>query len=220
MSKPTTREIVAKAWRSGLVVPGFNIPYLPMMEPVVRALRDCNSFGLIMVARLEWEKFESGSLRAIRDEYAKVKDENHTRLHLDHIPVIDEDNLQVDYQAIITEALELGYESVMVDGSRLSLADNIAATKAIAQLAHEHEIPAEAELGAVMDTKPDRCRLTRSCSPVKKGSPRRKRPNFLSKNPAATGCRWRSATFTGRFPPPENRRRSRAPELIWSIWHN
>lgn len=150
MSKPSTREVVAKAWRSGLVVPGFNIPYLPMMGPVVRALRDCNSVGLIMVARLEWEKFESGSLKAIRDEYEKVKDENHTRLHLDHVPVIDEDNLQVDYMAIIAEALELGYESVMVDGSRLSLADNIAATKAIAQLAHEHKVPAEAELGAVM----------------------------------------------------------------------
>ncbi len=150
MSKPTTREIVAKAWKSGLVVPGFNIPYLPMMEPVVRALRDCNSVGLIMVARLEWEKFESGSLRVIRDEYVKVRDENHTRLHLDHVPVIDEDNLQVDYMAIITEALEHGYESVMIDGSRLSLADNIAATKAIAKLAHEYGVPVEAELGAVL----------------------------------------------------------------------
>ena len=150
MKQESTSEIVETAWRKGIVVPGFNIPYLPMMEPVVRALRDCNSVGLIMVARLEWEKFESGSLRAVRDEYAKVKDENHTRLHLDHVPVIDEDNLQVDYMAIIAEALKLGYESVMVDGSRLSLADNIAATKAIAQLAHEYGVPAEAELGAVM----------------------------------------------------------------------
>jgi len=150
MSYLGTGEIVKNAWRTGLVVPGFNIPYLPMMEPVVRALRDSNSFGLIMVARLEWEKFESKSLRAIRDEYEKVKDINHTRLHLDHVPVIDEDNLRVDYEAIIAEALNLGYESVMVDGSRLPLWDNIAATRRIVKLAHRHSVPVEAELGAVM----------------------------------------------------------------------
>jgi ketose-bisphosphate aldolase len=148
--KTVTAEIIKKAWKTGLVVPGFNIPYLPMMEPVVRALRDTGSFGLIMVARLEWIKFESGNLKAIRDEYEKVKDKNHTRLHLDHVPVIDEDNKQVDYEAVIAEAIDLGYESVMVDGSRLSLEENIACTKKITDIAHPAGIPVEAELGAVM----------------------------------------------------------------------
>ncbi len=150
MSCLGTKTIVNRAWKSGVVVPGFNIPYLPMMEPVVKALRDCNSFGLVMVARLEWEKFESGSLRAIRDEYEKVKDEAHTRLHLDHVPVIDEDNLRVDFEAIIADALQCGYQSVMVDGSRLPLAENIACTARVAEMAHACGVPVEAELGAVM----------------------------------------------------------------------
>lgn len=150
MSYLGTGEIVNRAWKAGIVVPGFNIPYLPMMEPVVRALRDCNSFGLVMVARLEWEKFESGSLQAIRNEYEKVKDENHTRLHLDHVPVIDEDNLHVDFEAIIINAIRLGYKSVMVDGSRLPLDENIACTRKIVEAAHQYGIPVEAELGAVM----------------------------------------------------------------------
>jgi fructose-bisphosphate aldolase class II len=145
-----TNSIVHAAWKSGVVVPGFNIPYLPMMAPVVKALRDCNSFGLIMVARLEWEKFESKSLLAIRDEYEKVKDAKHTRLHLDHVPVIDEDNKLVDYESIISEALELGYESVMVDGSRLSLDENIDCTTKVVKLAKGYGVPVEAELGAVM----------------------------------------------------------------------
>lgn len=154
MAPKTTKKIIHCAWENGLVVPGFNIPYLPMMEPVVRALRDTNSFGLIMVARLEWLKFESGSLQAVRDEYLKIKDDNHTRLHLDHVPVIDEDNLLVNYQNIIGEAIELGYESVMIDGSRLNLAENIAATKKIVELAHPVGIPVEAEFGAVMGHEP------------------------------------------------------------------
>lgn len=138
------------AMKAGIVIPAFNIPYLPMMEPIVRALRDTNAFGLIQVARLEWEKFESRSLEVIRDEYEKTKDEAHTRLHLDHVPVIDEDNLRVDYAAIIKEAINLGYESVMVDGSRLPLDENIATAREVGDLAHAAGIPFEAELGAVL----------------------------------------------------------------------
>ena len=142
--------IVQRAWRAGTVIPGFNIPYLPMMAPVVQALRDSDSVGLIMVARLEWVKFHSGSLRAIREEYERVKDERHTRLHLDHVPVIDEDGLAVDYVADILEALVLGYDAVMVDGSRLSFDENMRCTRQIVELAHAAGVPVEAELGAVL----------------------------------------------------------------------
>jgi ketose-bisphosphate aldolase len=145
-----TADLVRRALKTGTVIPGFNIPYLPMMEPVVRALRDTNSFGLIMVARLEWMKFESGSLEAIRDEYERVKDLDHTRLHLDHVPVIDEDDLRVDYKEIIVRAVRAGYGSVMVDGSRLPLEGNIDCTKAVVEIAHTAGIPVEGELGAIM----------------------------------------------------------------------
>ena len=150
MRKIPTTEIVRRAWEKKIVIPGFNIPYLPMMEPVIRALKDCNSFGLVMVARLEWEKFESRSLDAVSIEYRKLKDEKHTRLHLDHVPVIDEDGLAVDFEEIISRALDSGYESVMIDGSRLSLAENIECTKKIVALAGSCKVPVEAELGAVM----------------------------------------------------------------------
>ena len=149
MGPLTTNECMLNARRAGTAIPAFNIPYLPMMEPVVAALRDMESFALITVARLEWTKFEARSLKAVYDEYQRVKDERFTRLHLDHVPVIDEDNLRVDYVAVIREAVQLGYQSVMVDGSRLPLDDNIQATKKIVQIAHTAGIPVEGELGAV-----------------------------------------------------------------------
>ena len=133
-----------------MVVPGFNIPYLPMMEPVVRALRDTDSFGLIMVARLEWVKFQSGSLAAVQAEFERVGDARHTRLHLDHVPVIDEDNLRVDYEPIFREALALGYGSVMVDASRLPFEENMEATRRVVSWAHAAGVPVEAELGAIL----------------------------------------------------------------------
>jgi len=144
------KEIVKRASQIGIAIPAFNVPYLPMIEPVIRAIIDQNSFALIEVARLEWEKFESQSSRAVINEYHKWQNSDHTRIHLDHIPVIDEDGLKVDFLSIIKEAIELGYESVMVDGSRLSLEDNIVATKQVAEIAHQAGIPCEAELGAVL----------------------------------------------------------------------
>lgn len=145
-----TAEIMTAAYRAGIVIPAFNIPYLPMLEPVVRAVVDQDAFALIAVARPEWIKFEAQSPAAVAEEFARWAQPAYVRLHLDHVPVIDEDNEPVDYLPIIREALALGYQSVMVDGSRLPLADNIAATRAVVDLAHAAGVPVEAELGAVM----------------------------------------------------------------------
>ena len=152
--KRSTQEGMLAAWNQGIVVPAFNVPYLPMMEPIVRALRDTNTFGLVQVARLEWEKFQARSLRAIRDEYQRVRDERFTRLHLDHVPAVDEDGLRVDFARIVAEAIELGYESVMVDGSRLPLRENIACSRRVGAMAKAAGIPFEAELGAVLGHSP------------------------------------------------------------------
>jgi len=144
------KSIVKKASKAKIALPAFNIPYLPMLEPVVRAVVDQNSFALIETARLEWIKFEAGGPDAVAKEYFRWQNPQHVRLHLDHIPVIDEDGQRVDYLAIIRQAIGLGYHSVMVDGSRLPLDENIAATRAVAAMAHQAGIPCEAELGAVL----------------------------------------------------------------------
>ena len=147
---PGTQEIVLNARRAGLALPAFNIPYLPMIQPVIQAVVDQDSFALLEVARVEWLKFESGGVAAVFNEYQKWQQPEHVRLHLDHIPVVDEDQQPVDYLPIIQEALALGYQSVMIDASRLDLAGNIAATRQVVDLAHRAGVPCEAELGSVL----------------------------------------------------------------------
>ena len=98
-----TRIIVRKALENGLVITAFTIPHPQMLKAIV----------------------QSQSLEYIAEEYAKYAVEGHTLLHLDHVPVIDEDHLEVDYMSIIKRAISAGYGSVMVDGSRLSLEGNI-----------------------------------------------------------------------------------------------
>ena len=145
-----TTDLVKRAHEAGMVIPAFNVPHIPVMEPVVRALRDTECMGLIAVARLEIFKFKAKSLATVREEYERVGDEEFTRLHLDHVPVIDEDNVTVDYAAFMREAIDLGFQSVMLDGSRLPLQENIECTRRVVEMSHEAGIPVEAELGAVL----------------------------------------------------------------------
>jgi fructose-bisphosphate aldolase class II len=147
---PNLRVIVQNALKTGVAIPAFNAPYLPMVEPVIRAVVDQNSFALIETARLEWIKFEAGGPEDVAREFFRWQKPEHVRLHLDHVPVIDEDGQRVDYLSIIQQAISHGYHSVMVDGSRLPLEENIAATRQVATIAYQGGIPCEAELGAVL----------------------------------------------------------------------
>jgi ketose-bisphosphate aldolase len=150
MPKDSVGTIVQQAHSQGLAIPAFNIPYLPMLEAVVQAVVDLDSFALVDTARLEWIKFEAGGPAQVAQEFARWSRPDYVRLHLDHVPVIDEDNLRVDYLPIFQEAIRLGYESLMIDGSRLALDENIQAVRPVVELAHTAGIPVEAELGAVM----------------------------------------------------------------------
>ena len=142
--------LVRNAWRAGLVIPAFNVPYLPMVEPITRAIVDTDCYAFVATARLEWYKFAAKNAKAVFEAYKPYHDPMHTRLHLDHIPVIDEDHQRVDYRRDIADALDIGYHSVMIDGSRLPLDENIAATAEMVQMAHARGVPCEAELGAVL----------------------------------------------------------------------
>jgi len=143
-------ETVLDARQKKTAVPAFNIPYLPMVEPVARAISDEGIKAIIHVARVEWEKFSAKSLEDVAREYRKYEKPGFTLLGLDHVPVIDEDLKPVDYRSIIRRAIDAGYESVMIDGSRLGLEANISVTAEIADLVHGAGLACEGELGAVM----------------------------------------------------------------------
>jgi fructose-bisphosphate aldolase, class II len=143
-------DIIRKARDLGIGLPAFNVAHLPMTEPIIRAVRDQDSFALVEVSRIDWVKFGAQSPAAVIAEFQKWDDPAHVRIHLDHVPVIDEDHKTVDYRTIIREAVGLGYQSVMVDASRLSLEDNIRVTHEVAGMAHPAGVAVEAELGAVL----------------------------------------------------------------------
>lgn len=149
MEKVNVNILMHNAWEIGVLVPAFNVAYLPMLKTIVDTLKEERTFGLVEVSRPDVEKFGAKSFRDVAENFYKYADEYYVRLHLDHIPVIDEDGNIVDWEKLIKQGLELGYQSVMIDGSRLPLEENIACTKRVIDMARPRGVPVEAELGAV-----------------------------------------------------------------------
>ena len=75
-----------------------------------------------------------GLVRAVADRHAIP-----VALHLDHATALDD----------IMRAVDLGYTSVMIDGSRLPFAQNVRLTAGAVGIAHPHGITVEGELGHV-----------------------------------------------------------------------
>lgn len=146
-------RIMRRAYERHVLVPAFNVAHLPMVKPIVDALAACRSFALVEVARPDIERFGADSYTAVAKEFERHADRAHARLHQDHVPVIDEEQRPVDWRPLIREALDLGYDSVMIDGSRLPLKENIAVTAAVVAMAHPRAA-VEAELGAVLGHEP------------------------------------------------------------------
>jgi fructose-bisphosphate aldolase class II len=188
----TTHDIILKARKLGLGIPAFNVAHLPMTEPIIRAVRDQDSFALVAVSRIDWVKFGATSPAAVMAEFRKHDDPRHVRMHLDHVPVIDEDQKKVDYRALIEEALSLGYQSVMIDASRLSLEDNIRVTKEVSDLAHKTGIPVEAELGAVLGHEAGPLPPYEELFKSGKGFTR---PEEASRFAKESGCDWLSVAI-------------------------
>lgn len=211
-------ETVRRALDKHTIIPAFNIPHLPMAKAVMEAVYDEDSVAMVQVARLEWEKFSSQSLEAVAEEYFRYHAPGYTLLHLDHVPVIDEDQLRVDYMPILARAVRAGYQSLMVDGSRLSLAENIAVTKEVADFAHAGGVACEAELGSVMGHESDGpgipyeelFRTKRGFTDVSEAA------RFV----AETGCDWLSVavgSIHGAIA--ENVRNQKKPEARLDIEH-
>ncbi len=82
-----------------------------------------------MVWCLIWKA--AGPREAVRDEHERVKDPRFTGFHVGHVPVIDEDDEEVDFEEVIHRAIGAGFGAVMVNGSRLPFDRNIARTQKV-----------------------------------------------------------------------------------------
>jgi fructose-bisphosphate aldolase class II len=118
----------------------FNVITLEHAEAIVAG---AEAAGLPVILQISENavKFHGGRVGPIAAATAAVARQSTVdcSLHLDH----------VESKALLHEAPQHGFSSVMFDASTLDYADNVVATKAAAQFAHGQGLWLESELGEV-----------------------------------------------------------------------
>ncbi|MET8455524.1 class II fructose-bisphosphate aldolase [Streptomyces parvulus] len=140
MPLASTGDLVGRAAAARSAVAAFNIITLEHIEAVVAG---AESAGMPVVLQVSENavKYRYGRLLPLAAaavaaaEGAAVP----VALHLDH----------VQSDALLRQAPDAGFSSVMYDASRLPYAENLAATRAAADWAHAQGLWIEAELGEV-----------------------------------------------------------------------
>lgn len=118
----------------------FNVVLLDHAEAFVDAAENT---GLPLVLQLSQNavKYHGGRLRPLGRALIELAEASTVpvSVHLDHAESTD----------LCREAVELGFTSIMYDGSKLPDAQNRETTAKITAFAHEHGVSVEAELGEV-----------------------------------------------------------------------
>ncbi|MEV1067194.1 class II fructose-bisphosphate aldolase [Streptomyces sp. NPDC050263] len=140
MPLTTTGELVTRAHAARTAVAAFNVITLEHVEAVVAGAEAVGASVVLQVSE-NAVKFRQGRLlplaraAAVAAERAAVP----VALHLDH----------VQSAALLGQAADAGFGSVMYDASRLPYAENLAATRIAVDRAHAQGLWIEAELGEI-----------------------------------------------------------------------
>ena len=139
-----TREMFAKAIKGGYAIPAFNFNNMEQLQAIISACVEANSPVILQVSAGARKYANQTLLRYMAQgavEYAKELNGGKgipITLHLDH----------GSYEAA-KECIEKGFSSVMFDGSKYDIEENVAKTKEIVALAHAKGVSVEAEVGAI-----------------------------------------------------------------------
>lgn len=138
------KELLLKAKQGNYAIGAFNVANMEMIKGAIKAAEDLNSPIIIQVAegRLEYSPLDLiGPMMVEAAKQSKVN----VAVNFDHGQTLEN----------IKRALELGFTSVMIDGSKLSLEDNIKLTKQVIYEAKKYGASVEAEVGRVGGSEDD-----------------------------------------------------------------
>ena len=134
----TSEEMLLKAQKGGYAVGAFNAENMEMVKAIIQAAEELKAPVMIQTTPSTVKYGTLETYQAIVAAEA-AKASVPVCLHLDHGSSFE----------LAMQALNAGYTSVMIDGSKLDFEENIAVSKKVADVAAAIGVPCEAELGKV-----------------------------------------------------------------------
>jgi fructose-bisphosphate aldolase class II len=139
MTRITSKQLVETAVKQGTAIGAFNVILLEHAEAIVTGAESVNLPVILQISE-NCVDYHGGlkplALATIAmAESSKVE----VSVHLDH----------AENEELIREALDLGFDSIMFDGSKLGYQNNVLASKRMANLCRIFGATIEVELGEV-----------------------------------------------------------------------
>ena len=139
-----TREMFKRAVAGGYAIPAFNFNTMEQMQAIVQAAVETKSPVIMQVSKGARNYANATILRYMAEgavAYAKELGCEHPEivLHLDH----------GDSFELCKDCIDMGFSSVMYDGSSLPYEENIKISRQVVEYAHQHDVTVECELGVL-----------------------------------------------------------------------
>jgi len=139
MSRTNAAKLVLAAKGAGTAVGAFNVILLEHAEALVAGAEQAKLPVILQISEncVNYHK----ALKPISIATIAIAESSTVpvSVHLDH----------AESEELVKEALDLGYDSIMFDGSKLSYADNVAASARMAALCKSYGANLEVEIGEV-----------------------------------------------------------------------
>ena len=139
-----TKEMFKGAVDGGYAIPAFNFNNMEQMQAIVSACAETKSPVILQVSSGARKYANQTLLRYMAQgavEYAKELgwEKPQICLHLDHGDTFE----------LCKSCVDMGFSSVMIDGSHHSYEDNIELTRKVVEYAHQYGVTVEGELGVL-----------------------------------------------------------------------
>jgi len=139
-----TREMFKNAMRDGYAVPAYNFNNMEQLQAILTACVQSRSPVILQISKGARNYANATLLRWMgRGAIEMIKEMKEgpvpVALHLDHGDTFE----------LCKSCIEMGFSSVMIDGSSKSYEENIALTKQVVEYAHQFDVTVEGELGVL-----------------------------------------------------------------------
>ena len=144
-----SRDMFKKAVNGGYAIPAYNFNNMEQLQAIVQACVETESPVILQVSAGARKYANQTLLRYMAEgavQYAKeLGKEIPIVLHLDHGDTFD----------LSKSCVDMGFSSIMIDGSHHSYEDNIKLTKQVVEYCHKYDVTVEGELGVLAGVEDD-----------------------------------------------------------------
>ncbi len=149
-----TKEMFRDAFEKGYAVPAYNFNNMEQLQAIITACTMTQSPVILQVSKGARNYANQTLLRWMGQGAVELMKEIAAQNNLKEIPIA----LHLDHGdsfELCKSCVDMGFSSVMIDGSHLPYDENVTLTRQVVEYAHKYDVTVEGELGVLAGIEDD-----------------------------------------------------------------